>query len=170
MGLTLRISNCFPLIYLNPFEIMSANISVFRFSYDCFPPYCTKTWAEWNALRVKIMSANRKWIWKSDTAFSLSGARKWQVPIEMEADAFHNALLNIYPRLAGVTSYTLWTINKHKEFEKLPVKVNTPKRFRSYLGSQYSGCLIIMPNEEIPLVSTSTYKASGSVKGFRKGS
>jgi len=51
------------------------------------------------------------------------------------------------------SSYTLWNIKKDKTFEKLPAKVNTPNRIRAYLGNQFSGCLLIMPSEEIQLVS-----------------
>jgi hypothetical protein len=31
-------------------------------------------------------------------------------------------------------------------------KVNTPSRIRAYLGYQFTGCLIIMPLEEMQLV------------------
>jgi len=82
------------------------------------------------------------------------GARKWQVSLDSDEEAFQSAIYKIYPRLTSVTSYTLWNIKKDKTFEKLPTKVNTPSRIRAYLGNQFSGCLIIMPSEEIQLVST----------------
>ena len=34
------------------------------------------------------------------------------------------------------------------------IQVNTPNRIRAYLGNQFSGCLLIMPSEEIQLVSS----------------
>jgi hypothetical protein len=54
----------------------------------------------------------------------LVGARKWQVGLNSDADEFRRAILNIYPRLANTTGYTLWNVKKDKTFEKLPVKVN----------------------------------------------
>ena len=80
-----------------------------------------------------------------------SGARKWQVSLDMDAAKFHCALLNIYPRLAGSSNYNLWTLRKDKTLEKLPPKVNTPSRIRAYFGSFFTGCIIIMPAEEIPM-------------------
>lgn len=82
------------------------------------------------------------------------GARKWQVNLDFDEAAFKSSIYKIYPRLTSVTSYTLWNIKKDKTFEKLPAKVNTPRSIRAYLGNQFSGCLIIMPSEEIQLVST----------------
>jgi len=82
------------------------------------------------------------------------GARKWQVSLDFDEEAFQSAIYKIYPRLTSVSSYTLWNIKKDKTFEKLPAKVNTPSRIRAYLGNQFSGCLLIMPSEEIQLVST----------------
>jgi len=81
------------------------------------------------------------------------GARKWQVSLDFDEEAFQSAIYKIYPRLTSVSSYTLWNIKKDKTFEKLPAKVNTPSRIRAYLGNQFSGCLLIMPSEEIQLVS-----------------
>jgi len=80
------------------------------------------------------------------------GARKWQVSLDFDEAAFQNSIYNIYPRLNSVSGYTLWNIKKDKTFEKLPAKVNTPRSIRAYLGKQFSGCLIIMPTEEIQLV------------------
>jgi len=79
------------------------------------------------------------------------GARKWQVSLDFDEEAFQSAIYKIYPRLTSVSSYTLWNIKKDKTFEKLPAKVNTPSRIRAYLGNQFSGCLLIMPSEEIQL-------------------
>ena len=53
----------------------------------------------------------------------LLGARKWQVSIDVESDAFKTAIYKIYPRLTTVPGYTLWNIKKDKTFEKLPPKV-----------------------------------------------
>lgn len=81
------------------------------------------------------------------------GARKWQVSLDLDAEGLQRAIFNIYPRLATVSGYTLWTITKDKRFEKLPSKVNTPKRISSYLGSHFSGCLIIMPDDTLQMIS-----------------
>ena len=83
---------------------------------------------------------------------SFPGARKWQVSLDYDAGTFKSALLNIYPRLSTVSSYSLFSITKEKNFEKLPLKVNSPSRIRAYLGSQFTGCLLIMPAEEISMV------------------
>ena len=67
---------------------------------------------------------------------------------------FKQAILNIYPRLRSVIGYNLYTVAKDKKtFEKIPEKVNTPKRIRSYLGSHFTGCMIIVPVSDIVLVS-----------------
>lgn len=81
------------------------------------------------------------------------GARKWQINIEVNSASFREAVLNIYPRLRTVGSYTLWTLSKDKKtFERLPEKVNTPKRIRTYLGSGFSGCLIVVPVIDLVLM------------------
>ncbi|CAB4062025.1 unnamed protein product [Lepeophtheirus salmonis] len=84
------------------------------------------------------------------------GARKWVVSFKLDAESFKRDILKIYPLLSTVSGFTLWTINKDKEFEKLPPKVNTPKRISAYFGTHFSGCLIIMPSESIPLISSET--------------
>jgi hypothetical protein len=84
----------------------------------------------------------------------ISGARKWQVRSDFDKEDFQNAIYKIYPRLNSVSGYTLRNIKKDKTFEELPAMVNTPRRIRSYLGNQFSGCLVIIPTEEIQLVST----------------
>ena len=58
------------------------------------------------------------------------GARKWQVSLDLDSETFRLTLLNIYPRLATQSNYTLWTINRDKSFEKLPQKV---RKFRNFL-------------------------------------
>ena len=82
-----------------------------------------------------------------------SGARKWIASLDFDADSFKAAIVNIYPRLASVPSYTLWNVKSDKTFEKLPSTVNTPKRIKAYLGPTFTGSLVIMPSEEISLVS-----------------
>ena len=55
--------------------------------------------------------------------------------------------------------YNLWTLTRDKKtFERIPEKVNTPRRIRSYLGSQFTGCLIIVPISDILLVSWKLWK------------
>ena len=71
--------------------------------------------------------------------------------LDLDAESFRCALLSIYPRLSTVPGFSLWTLTKEKTFEKLPQKVNTPGRIKAYLGHQFTGCLIIMPSEEISL-------------------
>lgn len=73
--------------------------------------------------------------------------------LEFDAESFKAAIINIYPRLATVPSYTLWNVKQDKTFEKLPSTVNTPKRIKAYLGASFTGSLVIMPSEEISLVS-----------------
>ena len=82
-----------------------------------------------------------------------AGARKWIASLDFDADSFKAAIVNIYPRLASVPSYTLWNVKSDKTFEKLPSTVNTPKRIKAYLGPTFTGSLVIMPSEEISLVS-----------------
>lgn len=79
------------------------------------------------------------------------GARKWLASLDFDAENFKAAILNIYPRLASVPSYTLWNVKPDKTFEKLPCTVNTPKRIRAYLGPSFTGSLVIIPSEEISL-------------------
>ena len=82
------------------------------------------------------------------------GARKWEVEMNCNSLTFKQAILNIYPRLRSVIGYNLYTVAKDKKtFEKIPEKVNTPKRIRSYLGSHFTGCMIIVPVSDIVLVS-----------------
>ncbi|TRY60921.1 hypothetical protein TCAL_03200 [Tigriopus californicus] len=95
------------------------------------------------------------------------GARKWQVNLDLDSKIFQLTLLNIYPRLSTVSNYSLWTINKNKTFEKLPQKVDTPSRIRAYLGSQFSGCLVIMPSEEISLGPSPTVNGVETDVGVR---
>merc|ERR1711910_289579 len=81
------------------------------------------------------------------------GARKWEVEMNCNSLTFKQAILNIYPRLRSVIGYNLYTVAKDKKtFEKIPEKVNTPKRIRSYLGSHFTGCLIIVPVSDIVLM------------------
>jgi len=81
------------------------------------------------------------------------GARKWQCAIDCNSLTFKQAILNIYPRLRSVIGYNLWTLTKDKKtFEKIPEKVNTPRRMRSYLGTSFTGCLIIVPVSDIVLM------------------
>ena len=82
-----------------------------------------------------------------------AGARKWLASLEFDAESFKAAIINIYPRLATVPSYSLWNVKPDKALEKLPCMVNTPKRIKAYLGSTFTGSLVIMPSEEISLVS-----------------
>ena len=87
------------------------------------------------------------------------GARKWEVEMNCNSLTFKQAILNIYPRLRSVIGYNLYTVAKDKKtFEKIPEKVNTPKRIRSYLGSHFTGCMIIVPVSDIVLVSPILYK------------
>ena len=82
------------------------------------------------------------------------GARKWEVDMNCNSLTFKQAILNIYPRLRSVIGYNLYTVSKDKkQFERIPEKVNTPKRIRSYLGPLFTGCLIIVPVSDIVLVS-----------------
>jgi len=81
------------------------------------------------------------------------GARKWQCPMNCNSLTFKQAILNIYPRLRSVIGYNLWTLtNDKKTFERIPEKVNTPLRMRAYLGSSFTGCLIIVPVSDIVLM------------------
>lgn len=81
------------------------------------------------------------------------GARKWQCAIDCSSLTFKQAILNIYPRLRSVIGYNLWTLTKDKKtFEKIPEKVNTPLRMRAYLGSHFTGCLIVVPVSDIVLM------------------
>lgn len=81
------------------------------------------------------------------------GARKWQCAMDCNSLTFKQAILNIYPRLRSVIGYNLWTLTKDKKtFERIPEKVNTPRRIRSYLGSHFTGCLIIVPVSDIVLM------------------
>ena len=81
------------------------------------------------------------------------GARKWEVDMNCNSLTFKQAILNIYPRLRSVIGYNLYTVSKEKKFERIPEKVNTPKRIRQYLGVHFTGCLIIVPVSDIVLVS-----------------
>jgi len=80
------------------------------------------------------------------------GARKWQCAMDCNSLTFKQAILNIYPRLRSVIGYNLWTLTKDKTFERIPEKVNTPSRMRSYLGPHFTGCLIIVPVSDIVLM------------------
>jgi len=80
------------------------------------------------------------------------GARKWEVDMNCNSLTFKQAILNIYPRLRSVIGYNLYTVSKDKNFERIPEKVNTPKRIRQYLGTHFTGCLIIVPVSDIVLM------------------
>jgi len=80
------------------------------------------------------------------------GARKWSVAMDCNSLTFKQAILNIYPRLRSVIGYNLWTLTKDKKFERIPEKVNTPARIRTFLGTQFTGCLIIVPVSDIVLM------------------
>ena len=66
---------------------------------------------------------------------SHAGARKWQVHLDFDADAFKNAIYKIYPRLTSVPGYTLWNIKKDKTFEKLPAMVRTMQQANKSKGN-----------------------------------
>ena len=53
----------------------------------------------------------------------ISGARKWQVNLDIDKADFQNAIYKIYPRLNSVSGYTLLNIKRDKTFEELPAKV-----------------------------------------------
>ena len=72
--------------------------------------------------------------------------------LDFDAESFRAAILNIYPRLSTVQSYSLWNVKSDKSFEKLPGSVNTPKRIKAYLGPTFTGSLVIMPSDEISMV------------------
>ena len=81
------------------------------------------------------------------------GARKWQCSMDCDSLTFKQAILNIYPRLRSVIGYNLWTLTDDKKtFERIPEKVNTPMRMRAYLGSRFTGCMIIVPVSDIVLM------------------
>jgi len=81
------------------------------------------------------------------------GARKWQCDIDSNSLTFKQSILNIYPRLQSVIGYNLWTLTKDKqEFQRIPEKVNTPRKIRSYLGTRFNGCLLIVPVSDIILM------------------
>lgn len=81
------------------------------------------------------------------------GARRWQIGMDCNSLSFKQAILNIYPRLRSVIGYNLWALTKDKKnFERIPEKVNTPRRMRSYLGSLFTGCLIVVPVSDIMLM------------------
>ena len=98
----------------------------------------------------------------SSFIISITGARKWVASLDFDAESFKAAIVNIYPRLSSVPSYTLWNVKPDKTFEKLPSTVNTPKRIKAYLGSSFTGSLIIMPSEEISLGPVKVPVMSGS--------
>lgn len=79
------------------------------------------------------------------------GARKWLASLDFDSENFKVAIINIYPRLSSVPSYSLWNVKADKTLEKLPCMVNTPKRIKAYLGPTFTGSLVIMPSEEISL-------------------
>ena len=64
---------------------------------------------------------------------SILGARKWQVSLDFDEEAFQSAIYKIYPRLTSVSSYTLWNIKKDKTFEKLPAKVQKFHFYHFYI-------------------------------------
>lgn len=95
------------------------------------------------------------------------GARRWQCDMDCNSLTFKQAILNIYPRLRSVIGYNLWTLTKNKKtFERIPEKVNTPKRMRSYLGPHFTGCLIIVPVSDIVLVSSTLQSLFPDIKLF----
>lgn len=111
------------------------------------------------AYQLKTMCLARKTVQmptKEEHGFLLFcglGARKWQCAMDCNSLTFKQAILNIYPRLRSVIGYNLWTLTRDKKtFERIPEKVNTPRRIRSYLGSQFTGCLIIVPVTDIVLM------------------
>ena len=81
------------------------------------------------------------------------GARKWQCSMDCNSLTFKQAILNIYPRLRSVIGYNLWTLTSDKKtFERIPEKINTPMRMRTYLGASFTGCLVIVPVSDIVLM------------------
>jgi hypothetical protein len=81
------------------------------------------------------------------------GARKWKIGMESNSLSFKQSILNIYPRLRSVIGYNLWTLTKDKKtFERISEKVNSPRRIQAYLGSHFTGCLIIVPVSDIVLM------------------
>ena len=100
--------------------------------------------------------------------FNLTGARKWVASLDFDAESFKGAIVNIYPRLSSVPSYTLWNVKPDKSFEKLPLTVNTPQRIKSYLGTSFTGSLIIMPSEEINLGPVKVPVISSSVNSHAR--
>ena len=52
------------------------------------------------------------------------GARKWKVGLGVNQTEFRKNILQIYPLLISVPGYTIWFINKNKQFEQLSIQVS----------------------------------------------
>ena len=84
------------------------------------------------------------------------GARRWKCPINCSAEDFKQSVLSIYPQLRSVPGYSLWTASTdgRRNLERIPETVDDPRRMREYLGTQFTGSIVIVPSSDIVLAET----------------
>lgn len=133
------------------------NVSTAQPSYSQYSG--SESGADSEKYQIKTMCLAKKTVkmpTKEEHGFLLFcglGARKWQCSMDCNSLTFKQAILNIYPRLRSVIGYNLWTLtNDKKTFERIPERVNTPLRMRAYLGTSFTGCMIIVPVSDIVLM------------------
>ena len=56
--------------------------------------------------------------------YSCIGARKWEVGLGIDQVGFRNNILQIYPKLKNVSGYSIWFINRRKQFVQLSIQVS----------------------------------------------
>ena len=84
------------------------------------------------------------------------GARRWKCAINCNAEDFKQTVLSIYPQLRSVPGYSLWTASTdgRRNLERIPESVDDPRRMREYLGTQFTGSIVIVPSSDIVLAET----------------
>lgn len=81
------------------------------------------------------------------------GLKSWQCPIDYTQADFRAAILSIYPRMASVIGFTVWTLTENmKILERIPDEKTTPQELVQFQQKHRTDILIIVPSTNIFLM------------------
>jgi len=81
------------------------------------------------------------------------GLKSWQCPIDYSQANFRSAIISIYPRMASVIGFTVWTLTENmKILERIPDEKTTPQQLVEFQKLHNTDILIIVPSTNIFLM------------------
>lgn len=81
------------------------------------------------------------------------GLKSWQCPIDYSPANFRSAIISIYPRMASVIGFTVWTLTEDKKMlERIPDEKTTPQQLVEFQQMHNTDILIIVPSTNIFLM------------------